>query len=109
MKEFIISLYQNIEKLQKIIDKIKNNQPYIADLKQYIPSMNQIIQMIFNMAENNKAQLQINNEFVIQVLKDTLYGIEHEDPVFLQDVLQYGVLEIYKYIIDELEDGIVYE
>ena len=109
MKEFITNLYQNIEKLQNIVDKIKNNQPYIEDLIQYIPSMNQIIQMIFNLAEDNKVQLQINNQFVIQVLKDTLYGIEHEDPVFLQDVLQYGMLEIYKYIIDELEDGVIYE
>lgn len=109
MKEFIVNLYQNIEKLQEIIDKIKKNQPYIADVKQYLPCMNQIMQMIFNMAENTETQLQINNEFVIQVLKDTLYGIEHEDPVFLQDVLQYGVLEIYKYIIDELEDGVIYE
>lgn len=109
MKEFITDLYQNIEKLQNIIDEIKNNQPYIEDLKQYLPSMNQIIQIIFSMAEDNKVQLQINNQFVIQVLKDTLYGIEHEDSVFLQDVLQYGVLEIYKYITDELENRIVYE
>ena len=68
-----------------------------------------LLVLIHQQLQTNPVQFQINNQFLIQVLKDTLYGIEHEDPVFLQDVLQYGILEIYKYIIDELEDGVIYE
>ncbi len=67
--------------------------------------MNQIMTNIFINAEDNKVQLELNKDFVVQVLQDILYGIEQEDKVFLHDVLKYGIEEIYKYIIDELEAG----
>lgn len=99
----------HIENICKITEKIENRQDYMEDLKEYIPHMNQIIPKIINLSTDSRSNLDLNNEFVLQVLKDILYGVENEDSVFLQDVLQNGLLEIYKYIITELEGESFYE
>ena len=81
----------------------------MEELKKYLPYMNQVIPEILKKSEDPQIEFELNDEFVLQVLQDILYGIENEDSVFLQDVLQNGLMEIYKYTLSELEDGNIYE
>lgn len=103
MGEFDIFLRKNIELVEKIGDKIENRNPYMEDLREYLPFLNQIITTIVGLIQEPEISLELNQGFILQVLNDILYGIENEDSVFLLDVLRYGLLEIYHYVETELQ------
>ena len=100
MEKFLEQLQEHIGVVEKIGDQIERGENYIEEIQGYLPSLNQIITEIFQMTE---ALPELNQEFVVQVLNDILYGIEHGDSVYLLDVLRYGLLEIYNYIKTELQ------
>ena len=103
MDNFLQLLQSHIETAEEIGNKIENGEDYMGDIRGYLPSLNQVVTAIFQMAQGPEPALDINPEFVLQVLNDILYGIEHRDSVFLLDVLRYGLLEIYDYIGTELQ------
>lgn len=103
MNEFLILLQSQIETAEEIGNKIENGEEYLDSIRRYLPSLNQMVTDVFQMAQGPEPVLEINPEFVLQVLNDILYGIEHRDSVFLLDVLRYGLLEIYNYIGTELQ------
>lgn len=103
MGEFDIFLKKNIELVEKIGDKIENRNPYMEDLREYLPFLNQMITTIARLIQEPEISLELNQGFILQVLNDILYGMEHEDSVFLLDVLRYGLLEIYHYVETELQ------
>lgn len=96
------NLQENICALKKIIEKMETNQYNAGDLRQYLPMMNNIIVQILELSQNPDSSFMVNENYIYQVLKDVLYGMEHEDEVFLLDVLKYGLLVIFEYIDDEL-------
>lgn len=103
MNEFLNLLQSQIETAEQIGNKIENGEEYMEDVRAYLPSLNQMLTSIFQIAQEPETALEINAEFVLQVLNDILYGIEHRDSVFLLDVLRYGLLEIFYYIGTELQ------
>lgn len=105
MTEFLFNLQQHINTVNEITNKIEADEAYMENLKEYLPSLNQMIQAIFEFVQNPAVPLELNQEFVLQVLNDILYGIENRDDVFLLDVLRYGLLEIYYYMGTELQGG----
>lgn len=105
MNEWIRELQGQKDQITQICDKIENGQAYMAELRSFLPEMNQMITGILNLAGDPNVALDLNTEFVIQVLKDIIYGIENEDSVFLLDVLRYGLQEIYEYIETEVGGG----
>ncbi len=105
MNEFLNLLQSQIETAEQIGNKIENGEEYMEDIRAYLPSLNQTVTSIFQIAQEPGSGLEINAEFVLQVLNDILYGIEHRDSVFLLDVLRYGLLEIYYYLAEELQSG----
>lgn len=105
MNEFLNLLQSQIDTAEEIGNKIENGEAYMEDIRKYLPSLNQMITEVFRMMQDPVLVLDINPEFVTQVLNDVLYGIEHQDSVFLLDVLRYGLLEIYYYIGTELQGG----
>lgn len=105
MNEFLNLLQSQIETAEQIGNKIENGEEYMEAVRAYLPSLNRTVTSVFQIAQGSEAALDINAEFVLQVLNDILYGIEHRDSVFLLDVLRYGLLEVYGYIWTELQDG----
>lgn len=105
MNEFLNLLQSQIETAEEIGNKIENGEEYMEDVREYLPSLNQMVTSVFRVAQEPESVLEINTEFVLQVLNDILYGIEHRDSVFLLDVLRYGLLEIYYYLAEELQSG----
>ena len=105
MEEFSNLLWENINIVKDLGDKIENQKAFIEDIRDYLPSLNQMIMSIFTVIQELEIPIDLNQDFIIQVLNDILYGIENEDFVFLLDVLRYGLLEIYEYIGSELQDG----
>ena len=107
MDKFLAGLQQQRDTVDAIADKIENGEAYMEELRSYLPMLNQTILTLFEMIRDTVIPVAINGEFVLQVLNDILYGIEKEDPVFLVDVLRYGLIEIYDYVGMELqrEDG----
>lgn len=103
MDEFLIELQKQQEKVDTIVQKIENGEPYIEDIKKYLPELNRIITTLFEGMQNSLINIDLNQNFILQVLNDILYGIEHEDSVFLADVLRYGLIEIYNYVGVELQ------
>lgn len=103
MDEFFKMLQQEIDDLALIGDKIEKEENYMGELKACLPTINKRVQEIFSLAENPQTTLEINRDFVLQVLNDLIYGIEQEDAVFLLDVLRYGLLEIYYFVGSELQ------
>lgn len=106
MNEFLNQLQLHLETAMEIGNKIENGEEYMEEIRQYLPSLNELVTEIFRMAENG---LEIDTKFVLQVLNDILYGIEHRDSVYLLDVLRYGLLEIYDYLADEFQNGVEHE
>lgn len=105
MNEFLNLLQSQIETAEQIANKIENGEEYMEAVREYLPALNQTVTSIFQIAQEPDSALEINVDFVLQVLNDILYGIEHQDSVFLLDVLRYGLLEIYYYIGTELQGG----
>lgn len=98
-----IEIEPHMERIQHICCLIENGEAYLEELTTYLTALNRIIGAILSYAANQGNSFFINEEFVVQVLKDIVYGIEHKDSVFLLDVLRYGLLEIYSYTRDELQ------
>lgn len=109
MQDFLITLQENIETIKNIGDKIESGDSYIEDVKEYLPLLNQTITDILKMNQQPQAGLDINQDFILQVLHDIIYGMENEDSVFLLDVLRYGLLQIYLYVEAELIGDECYE
>lgn len=101
MDNFFELLNQHIEAVEAIGNKIEADEPYMDAMRAYVPSLSQMITTVYQLAE--EGALQLSQEFVTQVLNDILYGMEQEDAVFLLDVLRYGLLEIYDYLLAELQ------
>ena len=106
MDEFFDLLQQHIGVVEGIGDKVERGEYYMEDVRQYLPSLNQIMTVILQMTQEPEVSLELDQGFVMQVLNDILYGIEQADSVFLLDVLRYGLLEIYYYIITELQSEV---
>lgn len=100
-----MDLQSQIEKVDGICRLIENENEneYIGELTGYLPALNQTIRFILTSSQNPENPFMINEQFVLQTLKDILYGIENRDAVFLLDTLRYGLLEIYNYGKDELQ------
>lgn len=109
MNEFLSLLHSHIDTAEQIENKIENGEEYMEDIRAYLPSLNQLVTELFGRIQNSQSGLELNPEFVLQVLKDILYGIEHEDSVYLLDTMRYGLSEIYGYLAEELQGGGKYE
>ncbi len=103
--DFLILLRSQIETTESICDKIEKGGEYMEDIKAYLPSLKEGVAAILQAAGNPDAGLQISAEYVMQVLQDILDGMERGDSVFLLDAMRYGLLEIYYYAADELEEA----
>lgn len=103
MVEFLEQLQEHTRAVEEIGNRIECGENYMEEVRSYLPSLNQIVTEIFQMKQEPGIFPDLNPEFVIQVLNDILYGMEHEDAVFLLDVLRYGLMEIYNYIETELK------
>lgn len=109
MNEFLNLLHSHIDTAEQIENKIENGEEYMGDIRAYLPFLNQLVTELFQMVQNSQSGLELNPEFVLQVLNDILYGIEHEDSVYLLDTMRYGLSEIYGYLAEELQGGGKYE
>ena len=109
MDEFMEMLQKHEKWVVRIGNKIENGEHYLDDLREYLPALNQMVLSIFTQMDDPQIQLDLNKEFVLQVLNDIVYGIEQEDDVYLLDTLRYGLLEVYSYIDAELQGENSYE
>lgn len=96
-------LLTQMDRLDKICDLIENEGEYTSILKEYLPVLNQTIHYILLCSQDPTISFDINEQFVVQVLEDILYGMEHQDSVILLDTIRYGLMEIYSYGKDELQ------
>ena len=94
-----------IEIVKDICFLIENEEGYQERLAGYFPVLTETIEYILNCAHSPEISFVVNERFVIQVLKDILYGMEHQDSVFLLDVLRHGLLDLYEYGKDSLQSG----
>lgn len=99
----IAELQAQIEKVDFICCQIEQEEEYLGELMEYLPVLNQVIQVILACAKDPEIPFDINEAFVLQILKDIIYGIEHKDAVFLLDTLRYGLQEVYRYTIMMLQ------
>lgn len=101
----IEELQMHIERVENICQLIENREEYNEELMGYVGALDTMINDILACSHNQEIPFFINEEFVLQVLKDIIYGIENKDSVFLLDTLRYGLLEIYYYTVEELQSG----
>lgn len=103
MDEILRKLEQNRKTVEDIGDRIENRETYMENLREYLTTLNEIIKIVLGLQQNMQIALEVNQEFVLQVLTDIIYGMEQEDSVFLLDVLRYGLLKIFDDIIRTLQ------
>lgn len=101
-----MNLPLEIERTEYLCHLIENEEDYFGKILDYLPVLNQTITNILDYAQAPENPFVLNEEYVLQVLKDIVYGIEHKDSVFLLDTLRYGLLNIYYYAAIELSDGV---
>lgn len=98
-----MDLQLQIETVKDICLLVEKEEEYQGKLTGYFPVLTKTIEDILSCAHNPETFFDINEQFVLQVLNDILYGMEHQDSVFLLDVLRYGLLEIFRYGKDNLQ------
>lgn len=92
-----MDLQLQIERAERICRLVENEEEYMGELTGWLPALNDTLKFILEGAGNSESSFAIDGEYVIQVLKDILYGMENQDSFFLLDVLRYGLLEIFSY------------
>lgn len=102
MVELTDKLCQEKVKIGVIVQKIEIGEDYMSYVRTILPKLNQIMTEIFRLMQRSELQIELNIDFVVQVLQDIVYGVEQEDKVFLLDVLKYGLEEIFDYLIEML-------
>lgn len=95
-----MKLQEQIKKVEGICEAIENGDGYTEELIEYFGEISNVLSMILTCAQDESNDFVINEQFILQVLKDILYGEEHKDLVFLLDTLRYGLLEIYEYTLE---------
>lgn len=105
MDEFLTYLGRHMNQIDLICDRIEKRIEYLGELRMLLPQINQTVTAILSLQEESPELLVLNQEFVLQVLKDLVYGIEQEDDVYLLDTLRYGLLTIYGYVLDVVQRG----
>ncbi len=105
MEKFLEGLQQQRDYVESIAANVERGSAYLGELKQYLPTLNQVITDLLAMAQSDTALIEISSDYILQVLNDILYGIEKEDPVYLEDVLRYGLIEIFDYVAMEVQRG----
>lgn len=98
MQKLLETLYYNKEKTETITEKIEAGEPYMDELKKYLPVMNETITCMLG-----SKNMSLNEKFLTQVLHDLIDGIEREDDVILLDTLRYGWNGILDYVGEELQ------
>lgn len=93
---------ENIKQVKNICSAIDSGENYYDKMVNYFPEMKQMISKIL---ENNL----INEQFVLQVLNDIVYGMEKQDEVILRDTLRYGLQELYQYFYEICQKEEKYE
>lgn len=91
-----------IEQINRICNLIDNGEDYLGIVISGLPEITKIMNVIL---EN----YDINEQFVLQVLKDIVYGVEQKDSVILRDTFRYGLLKIYHYVNENDQSEEVYE
>ena len=102
MDNFLDELHVQCKTAEDLADKIEREEVYMDGLKAYLPSLTQTVSKLFAMMQNGAA-IDLSQDFVLQVLNDIVYGIEHEDAVCRADVLRYGLVELFDYVTSELQ------
>lgn len=103
MKNFLVELQEMSRKAEELTVKIEDGENYMEQLKACLPTLNQMVMRLFEMAQNPGNQVEISQDFLAQLLNDIIYGIEKEDSVYLIDVLRYGLIEFFDYVAIELQ------
>ena len=103
MDKLVGMLQEQTQIVEQISIQIENGENYLEELKGYLPLLNQLIILLFEKIADPQIDLDVNQDFILQVLNDIIYGIEQEDTVYLLDVLRYGLLELFDYIMAELQ------
>lgn len=97
------NLQVQMDKLDRICSLIENEEEYASILNGYLTELNQTVNYLLLCSQDETNPFTINEQFVVQVLEDILYGMEYQDSVMLLDVIRYGLMEIYRYGKDELQ------
>lgn len=97
-----MELKSHIEKLELLCTEMENEDEYIDEITNYLSVINGDIEWILECAQSGNNSFTINEQFVFQVLKDIIYGIENRDCVYLLDAVRYGLLQIYYYTDEEM-------
>ena len=97
-----MELQEQIKKVEHICELIENGDAYTDELVKYFGEINNSLSAILTYAQDGTNDFTINEQFILQVLKDILYGEEHKDSVFLLDTLRHGLLEIYQYALERM-------
>lgn len=103
MKNILSELQIQSELVEELAGKAESGEAYLEELKSYLPVLNQTIVQLFEIIREPRNNIDISQDFVLQVLNDIIYGIEKEDSVCLADVLRYGLVEVFNYIAIELQ------
>lgn len=97
-----MELQEHIKKVEGICERIENGEAYTEELVRYFGELKKVLSAILAYAQDKNNDFTINEQFILQVLKDILYGEEHKDSVFLLDTLRHGLLEIYRYTLEQM-------
>lgn len=103
MQEFIERLQWHKTCVKSIIEKIEHEKEFEYELNRYLPDLSHMVKEIFSYIENGRLNIEIDMNFLLNVLQDVVYGVEQKDTVFLLDVLKYGLLEIFDYILETIK------
>lgn len=100
-----MELRSHIETLELACAKLEYSEDGINEIKKCLPIINADIGWMLELAKNVNNDFEINEQFVFQVLKDIIYGIENKDGVYLLDAVRYGLLQIYYYADEEMGES----
>lgn len=100
-----VDLQLQIDMAEEICRLIENNEEYMGKLTGYLPVLNETVTNLLSYAQDAKTSFEINESYVLQILNDILYGMEHQDSVFLLDALRYGLIALYDYGKNYLQSG----
>lgn len=105
MKNFLDELQNQRDTAEKLAAKAECGESYMEEMNAFLSALNETIAELFERMQDPVNPIDLSQDFVLQVLNDIIYGIEKKDSVCLADVLRYGLIEIFDYVVAEMQRG----
>lgn len=88
------------EKIEEVLESKKESRMYIDEVRKLLPELQGFMSCILEAQDPENDKLIL---YLLDIVKNTVLGIENMDEILLRDVLEFGWLSLVNDVMGETE------